>query len=183
MPRLSPVVRAVLLVTAGAVLTALGAQIRFTVPGMAVPFTGQTAAVLLTGAALGSRLGPASMLLYLALGAIGLPVYSGGAHGIGQLLGATGGYLAGFVVAAAVVGRLAERGWDRTVASAALLMVLGNLVIYAIGVPVLAMVMDWPLGRAIQQGAVAFFAWDAAKILLAAGLLPLAWLAVGRRSR
>ncbi|HET7685510.1 MAG TPA: biotin transporter BioY [Candidatus Limnocylindria bacterium] len=183
LPRLSPAARAALLVTAGAALTALAAQVSFKVPGIEVPFTGQTAAVLLTGAALGGRLGPASMLLYIALGAVGLPVYSGGAHGIGQLIGHTGGYLVGFVVATAIVGRLAERGWDRTAGRAALLMVLGNLVIYAIGVPVLAIVRELPLAVAIQHGAVAFFAWDAAKILLAAGLLPLAWLAVGRRPR
>ncbi|MEO8245870.1 MAG: biotin transporter BioY [Chloroflexota bacterium] len=180
---LSPAVRAVILVAAGVALTALAAQLQFKVPGNPVPFTGQTAAVLLTGAALGSRLGLLSMVTYVALGAIGLPIYSGGHAGVGQLLGVTGGYLIGFAVAAAIVGWLAERGWDRTLPRAALLMILGNLVIYAIGVPVLALAAPMSAADAIQHGALAFVASDALKIAIAAGLLPLAWSLAGRSSR
>ena len=181
--RLSPTTRAVVLVAAGVALTALSAQLQFKVPGNPIPFTGQTAAVLLTGAALGSRLGALSMLLYVALGAIGLPIYSGGHSGMGQLLGSSGGYLVGFVLAAAIVGWLAERGWDRTVARAVLLMILGNLVIYAFGVPVLAMVTGMPAPDALRLGALDFVASDALKIAVAAGLLPLAWSVIGRGSR
>jgi len=173
--------RAVALVVGGAGLTAIAAQLSFKLPWTEVPYTGQTAAVLLTGTVLGWRLGVASMLLYLAVGALGAPVYSGGAHGLDQLFGYTGGYLAGFVVAAALVGSLAERGWDRTPVRAAGLMVLGNLVIYAMGVPVLIAVLELPVVDAIQGGAVVFLPWDAFKVLVAAGLLPLAWRLVGRR--
>ena len=181
--RLSPMTRAVVLVAAGVALTALAAQLQFKVPGNPIPFTGQTAAVLLTGAALGSRLGTLSMLLYVALGAVGLPIYSAGDSGIDQLLGVTGGYLVGFVVAAAAVGWLAERGWDRTLPRAVLLMILGNLLIYAIGVPVLAIVYPMPAADALRFGALDFVASDALKIAVAAGLLPLAWSVIGRGSR
>ena len=180
-PRLSPAVRAVLLVSAGVALTALAAQVRVAIPGTPVPFTGQTAAVLLTGAALGARLGGASMLLYVLLGAIGLPIFNGGTGGLTSLVGATGGYLVGFILAATLVGWLAEQRWDRTVPRAALLMVLGNLVIYAIGVPVLDLVTPLTFAEALDAGALRFVAGDALKIALAAGLLPLAWRLVGSR--
>jgi len=175
--------RAIALVIGGAALTAIAAQLSFKLPWTEVPYTAQTAAVLLTGTVLGARLGAASMLLYLAVGALGAPVYSAGAHGLDQLFGYTAGYLAGFVVAAALVGYLAERGWDRTPVRAAGLMALGNLVIYAIGVPVLIAVLSLPITDAIQGGALVFLPWDAFKVLVAAGLLPLAWRLVGREER
>jgi biotin transport system substrate-specific component len=172
--------RVVVLVAGGAALTALSAQLSFKMPWTDVPYTGQTAAVLLVGTALGWRLGAASMLLYLLVGIVGVPVFSDGAHGIDQVLGYTGGYLAAFVLAAALVGRLAERGWDRFPASTAALMVLGNLLIYAIGVPVLALVLQMAPTDAIWNGAIVFVPWDAFKVAVAAGLLPLAWRAIGR---
>jgi biotin transport system substrate-specific component len=183
--RIAALLRAVVLVAGGAALTAGAAQIAFTAPWSPVPYTGQTAAVLLVGTALGPRLGVASMALYVLAGLFGLPVYAEGASGIGRLLGATGGYLIGFLLAAAVVGWLAERGWDRSVQRAALLMTIGNLVIYAIGVPILALVFAMPAGEAISRGALVFVPWDAAKIVAAALLLPLAWRMIGsgRRSR
>ncbi len=179
--RTGTALRTAALVVGGALITALAAQISFTAPGMVVPFTGQTAAVLLTGAALGWRRGAASMALYLAMGALGAPVFSDGASGVVKILGATGGYLIGFVIAAAVVGALAARGWDRTIPRATMLMVLGNLVIYAFGVPVLAAVTGKGLEFAVTNGVIPFIPWDALKIALAAGLLPTAWLLVGRR--
>ena len=168
-------VRATVLVIAGAALTALAAQLAFTVPWTPVPYTGQTAAVLLVGTALGARKGAASMALYVLLGMVGLPVYAGGAHGVERLLGLTGGYLLGFIVASALVGRLAEHAWDRSRIGAALLMALGNLVIYLIGVPVLAIVGGLAWTDAVQGGALVFLPWDAAKIAVAALVLPLAW--------
>jgi biotin transport system substrate-specific component len=171
--------RAVALVIGGAALTAGAAQIAFTAPWSPVPYTGQTAAVLLVGTALGARLGIASMLLYVAAGSVGLPVYAGGAAGIDQLLGATGGYLLGFVLAAALVGRLAEHGWDRSVLRAAALMTAGNLVIYALGVPVLAATFAMPIGEAVSRGALVFLPWDAAKVVAASLALPFAWRAIG----
>jgi biotin transport system substrate-specific component len=173
------VVRATVLVIAGAALTALAAQLSFTVAWTPVPYTGQTAAVLLVGTTLGARKGAASMALYVLAGAVGLPVYAAGAHGVERLFGFTGGYLLGFVLASAMVGRLAQRGWDRSRVGAALLMALGNLVIYLIGVPVLALVGGLAWSDAIQVGALVFLPWDAAKIAVAALALPLAWRIAG----
>lgn len=179
--RIDPRARRVLLVIGGAGITALAAQLAFSVPWTPVPYTGQTAAVLLVGTALGWRLGAASMLLYVLAGAAGAPVFADGAHGAGQLIGATGGYLVGFVAAAALTGRLAQAGWDRSPLRAAGLMFLGNLAIYAVGVPILALVLAMPAGEALQVGALVFLPWDALKIALAAGLLPAAWRLAGRR--
>jgi len=173
--------RAGTLVIVGAALTAGAAQVSFKVPWTEVPYTLQTAAVLLVGTALGWRAGAASMLLYVLVGVAGAPVFSAGSHGIDQLLGATGGYLFGFILAAAMVGRLAERGWDRSPAGAAGLMAAGNLLIYLAGVPVLALVTEMTAADAVWRGAAVFLPWDAFKVVLAAGLLPLAWRAIGRR--
>jgi biotin transport system substrate-specific component len=117
----------------------------------------------------------------VAAGAIGLPVYAGGNAGVSQLLGATGGYLVGFVVAVAIVGWLAECGWDRSPLSTLGLMAVGTLVIYAIGVAVLAFVAPLPMPVAVEKGALVFVPWDALKALVAAGLLPLAWRLTDRR--
>lgn len=173
--------RAAILVVGGAALTAISAQIVWFAPwNPTVPYTFQTAAVLLVGTALGSRLGLASMLLYVAAGAAGLGVFADGSSGLapdGALRG-TIGYLAGFVLAGALVGWLAERGWDRSLVSTVGLMVLGNLVIYAVGVPVLMAVIGLDLATALRVGALDFVPWDLIKIAAAAGLLPLAWRAV-----
>jgi biotin transport system substrate-specific component len=179
--RSRPMLRAVLLVVAGSALTALAAQLRFNVPWTPVPYTGQTGAVLLVGAALGWRLGALSMLLYLAAGLAGAPVFNGGASGMQQLLGLTGGYLAGFVLAAALTGWLAQRGWDRSPARTIGLMALGTLTIYAIGVPVLAAVAGLEPWTAVTNGALVFLPWDAAKLLVAAVALPAAWRILGNR--
>lgn len=177
----APLLRAAVLIVAGAALTAIAAQLRFNVPWTPVPYTGQTGAVLLVGAALGWRFGATSMLLYVVAGLLGLPVFNGGASGIEQLLGITGGYLVGFVVAAALTGWLAERGWDRAVPGTLALMAIGTLVIYAIGVPVLAVVAGLSPWTAITNGALVFLPWDAAKILVAAVALPGAWRLIGTR--
>ncbi|HEX2141172.1 MAG TPA: biotin transporter BioY [Candidatus Limnocylindria bacterium] len=178
--RAAGLLRDVALVAGGAALTAIAAQVAFRMPWTEVPYTAQTGAVLLVGTALGWRRGLLSMVLYLLVGVAGAPVFSAGNHGLGQLLGVTGGYLVGFVVAAALVGRLAERGWDRSPLRAAGLMAIGNLAIYAIGVPVLAAASGLALTDAAWRGAGVFLPWDAFKVLLAAGLLPLAWRLAGR---
>jgi biotin transport system substrate-specific component len=178
--------RAAVLVVAGAALTALAAQLAWHAPWTSVPYTGQTAAVLLVGTVLGSGLGVASMALYMLAGAVGLGVFSGGSSGLFDATGNltyTFGYLVGFVVAAGLVGRLAESRWDRSPLRAAGLMVIGNLVIYAIGVPVLAWTLGMSAGDALFNGAIVFVPWDAFKVLVAAGLLPLAWRAVGSRDK
>ena len=177
--------RDVALVVAGAALTAVGAQIAFTVPWTPVPYTFQTFGVLLTGAALGSNRGFASMLLYLALGAMGVGVFAEGQSGLWAESGGltpTIGYLVGFALAAALVGRLAERQWDRTRTGATLQMLLGTLVIYLVGVPVLAILFPMSLSDAIYYGAVVFIPWDIFKVLLAAVGLPFAWRLAGDRT-
>ena len=178
--------RAVLLVAGGAGLTAISAQIVWFAPwNPLVPYTFQTAAVLLVGTALGSRLGLASMLLYVAAGAAGLGVFADGSSGLAAdgALRASVGYLGGFILAAALVGWLAERGWDRSPVSTVGLMVLGNLLIYAVGVPVLIAVTGLDLATAVRVGALDFVPWDLIKIAAAAALLPLAWRAVRPSAR
>jgi biotin transport system substrate-specific component len=146
-----------------------------------VPFTGQTFGVLAVGGALGFRRGAAAILLYLAIGAVGVPVFSEGRAGIAILQGATGGYLVGFVVAAALVGRLAELGWDRRIGGAVAMMVIGTAIIHAIGVPWLKLTLDLPWAVAVAEGMTKFLIWDAAKLALAAGIFPVAWWLIGRR--
>ena len=178
--------RAVLLVAGGAALTAVSAQIVWFAPwNPLVPYTFQTAAVLLVGTALGSRLGLATMLLYVAAGAAGLGVFADGSSGLAAdgALRASVGYLGGFILAAALVGWLAERGWDRSPVSTVGLMVLGNLLIYAVGVPVLIAVTGLDLATAVRVGALDFVPWDLIKIAAAAALLPLAWRAVRPSAR
>ncbi len=174
--RIAPA-RALVLAILGSALIALSAQIR--VPLEPVPVTMQTFAVLVLAMAYGRRLGVATVVLYLVEGALGLPVFAGGAGGIATLFGPTGGYLAGFVVAAAIVGTLAERGWDRNLASTALAMLLGNLAIYGPGLAVLGALIGYQ--KAVAVGLVPFLLGDALKLALAACVLPAAWRGLARR--
>jgi biotin transport system substrate-specific component len=167
------------LVVGGAGLTGLAAQISIPVHGSPVPVTGQTFGVLLVGTALGARRGAASMALYLLAGFLGVPWFAGGGSGSIHLL--TLGYLVGFILAGALVGRLAERGADRSPWRTALSMVAGNLVVYACGVPYLAWSAHLSAADAVHYGLTVFLLGDALKILLAAGLLPATWKLVGRR--
>ena len=170
---------------AGSLLVAGLAQMSITTPWTPVPYTGQTLGVLLVGASLGTALGAISLGLYLLEGAIGLPFFAGAKHGAGLLsFGAfTGGYLWGFVVAAAVVGWLARRGWDRSFRSAIGAMLIGEIVLYAIGVPWLMGALDLPLQKALELGLYPFVIGDTLKLLLAAAVLPSAWRFLGRRRR
>jgi biotin transport system substrate-specific component len=177
--RMSTRVRHVVLIVAGALFVALTAQV--VIPTVPVPFTGQTFGVLIVGAALGIRRGALALLLYLALGAIGLPVYAEGDSGTSQLIGATGGYLIGFIVAAAVVGRLAELGWDRHIGGSLAAMAIGTAIIYALGVPWLKAVTGITWEAAVAGGMTKFLIWDAAKLAIAAGIFPVAWWLIGRR--
>ncbi len=175
------IARNLALVAGGAALVAAAAQLSVHMPWTPVPYTGQTAAVLLVGTALGAPLGAASMALYVLAGFVGLPVYADGAGGAGKLLGLTGGYLLGFVIAAALVGWLAQRRWDRSPLRAAALMAIGNIVIYLVGIPVLAVVAHLPAAVAVEKGALVFVPWDLFKVALAGLLLPAAWRLVGNR--
>lgn len=180
--RLVPVphrgLRTALQVTLGVAFLALLAQVRVEVGP--VPITGQTLGVLLLGAASGARLGVATTLAYLGVGAAGLPVFTGGGAGLATLTGTTAGYLVGFVVAAAVVGALAERGWAATAPRAFATMLLGNGVVYACGVAWLAQLAP-DLATAFAWGVAPFLLGDALKVALATALLPLATRALRPR--
>jgi biotin transport system substrate-specific component len=170
--------RDVLLVVGFSMLVAFSAQVAIPLPFTPVPVTGQTFAVLLTGALLGAVRGFLALALYLAEGAAGLPVFAQAHGGAGVLLAApTAGYLFAFPFAAGLVGWLAERGWDRRFALAALAMLAGNAVIYLFGVLWLARFVG--AGNTIAQGMLPFLAGDALKLLLAAVLLPAAWRRLG----
>src|SRR5215211_3265935 len=169
----------VVLVVLFSTFVALTAQVE--IPLWPVPLTLQTLGVLFTGAVLGSRRGALALLLYLTEGAVGLPVFAGGASGVAYMLGPTGGYLVGFVPAAAVVGWLAEHGWDRRPLWTALAMVIGNLVIYALGVTWLAVLLG-DLRTALVQGALIFIIGDLIKLVIATITLPGGW-ALARRHR
>jgi biotin transport system substrate-specific component len=172
------VAREVVLVLGGAILIALAAQIQIPLPFSPVPVTGQTFAVLLLGALYGSKRGAATVLTYLVLGTVGFPVFAGGAAGAARLMGPTAGYLVGFIAAAFVVGALAERGWDRRPWTTAGAMILGNLIVYAVGVAWLARFVGWD--KVLATGVLPFLAGDALKIALAMLLLPAGWRLLGR---
>ena len=169
------------LVLGGSWLIALSARVVLPLPWSPVPVTGQTLAVLLLAALLGSRRGSLAVLAYIAQGVAGLPVFAGGALGLARLAGPTGGYLLGFVLAAALVGALAERGWDRRGLSTAAAMLVGNVVIYATGVAWLTPFVGG-LERALVSGVLPFIAGDVVKIIAAALLLPAGWRLIGRRN-
>lgn len=166
-------VRLAILALVGTGLLTLSAKIQVW-PGP-VPVTMQTFVILVLGMVYGWRLGAATLLLYLAEGAVGLPVFSAGG-GIAYFAGPTGGYLAGFVLAAALTGWLAERGWDRRPLTTGLAMLAGNLAIYVPGLIWLAALIGYE--KAVRFGLVPFVASDLVKLLLAAAMMPLAWKAV-----
>lgn len=169
------------LILLGALVIAGAAQARFYLPGNPVPFTGQTFAVLLAGGALGFRRGVAATGLYLLLGVVGIPVFAGATHGPQIVMGATGGYLVGFILAGGIVGRLAELGWDRNVLGAVGAMLIGEVAIFVVGVPWLAAVTGQPLSWAISNGFMPFVWAEILKLALAAVAFPVAWWIVGRR--
>lgn len=179
------------LVLAFSLLTALSAQLAIPLRFTHVPITGQTFGVLLTGALLGPRLGLAAMALYLLEGGAGLPFFAGGAGGAAALAGPSGGYLLAYPFAAGLVGWLAERGWDRKPGTMLLAMLLGSLVIFALGAlqlsffppfrPGAALAAHMGLPEAMVEGVLPFLPGDTVKALLAAGLLPAGWKLLGTR--
>ncbi len=186
--------RTVILALLGSAFVAASAQVQVSLlPFSPVPITGQTFAVLVVGMVFGWRLGAATLLLYMAEGAVGIPVFAKLAAGPAVIVGPTGGYIVGFVAAAAVVGYLAQRGWDRNIGLTALAMLIGNVAIYLPGVPWLAAFYagpgieyiaatgaETPFGAALAAGIAPFLVGDALKLALAACVLPLAWKPVGR---
>lgn len=167
--------RDALLIGGAALLTALLAQVAVPVPGSPVPITGQTLAVVLTAAALGPARGVAGQALYLVLGAVGLPFYSDASGGIEVVAGATGGYLIGFLPAALLIGLAAQHGQDRKVWKALPLFVAGQAVVFAVGVPWLAVVADLSAAQALEAGFYPFILGGLVKAAIAGLLLPAAW--------
>jgi biotin transport system substrate-specific component len=179
----SGMVRNVIMAIAGTALLTIAATIQ--VPFYPVPMTMQTFVVLALGMAYGWRLGGATMLLYMAEGAAGLPVFAGTPEkgiGLAYMLGGTGGYLIGFVLAAMAVGWLAERGWDRSVVRTAGAMLIGNAIIYVPGLLWLGGLFGWdkPI---LAWGLTPFLLGDLVKLTLAAAVLPLVWNSLGRPMR
>ena len=162
------------LVLTGSLLIAASAQVKFYLPNTPVPVTLQTLAVLLIGAVLGCRRGMAAAATYVTLGSLGLPLFAGMNGGALALLGPTGGYLFGFVLAAGLVGWLAERKADRRLTSSLPMFLAGLTVIFLCGSLWLSQFVGG-FGPAISTGILPFLAGDAVKMLLAAFLLPAAW--------
>ena len=180
----SSIVTDVLLVVAGSLVMAALAQVSIKLPFTPVPVTGQTLGVLLVGGSLGAVLGGASVALYLAQGAVGLPFFAEGESGI-EYLGfatASAGYLWGMLIAAVLIGYLAEKRWDRGIGSAIGAFLLGEIVIFTVGVLWLANAIDVPIVGAVDKyddaldfGLYPFVIGDLLKVLLAAGAFPLLW--------
>ncbi|CAL9447020.1 biotin transporter BioY [Streptomyces albus] len=171
-------VRDAALVAGGAALTGIAAQIAVPVPGSPVPVTGQTFAALLVGAGLGARRGFLALALYAAAGMAGMPWFAEASAGVGM---PTLGYVLGMMLAAVVVGSLARRGGDRGALRTAGTMAAGLAVVYAVGVPYLALSTGMSLGEAVAAGLVPFLIGDALKAALAMGALPTAWKLAGRK--
>ncbi|MGF0171572.1 biotin transporter BioY [Streptomyces sp. Marseille-Q5077] len=165
-------VRDIALVVGGAALTGLAAQIAVPVPGSPVPVTGQTLAVLLVGTALGAGRGFLSLALYALAGIAGVPWFAEGTSGAAA---PSFGYILGMILASTVVGALARRGADRTVLRTAGAMLLGEAIIYAVGVPYLALATGMSATAAIAAGLTPFLIGDALKAALAMGALPTVW--------
>ncbi len=176
-PRAASWLRDLTLIVLGALFVAALAQVQIPLPFTPVPITGQTFGVLLVGAALGSKHGTASLASYLAMGIVGLPFFAGGAHGLKIVLGATGGYLIGFIVAAYVIGLLAEHGLERSVRTSLVPFFVGTVIIYVCGVAWLTVVLG-SFSKALAAGLLPFLIGDGIKLVAAALTLPAAWKAV-----
>jgi biotin transport system substrate-specific component len=188
--RISVRARHLALVVAGALFIYLSSLVVLPVPGSPVPITGQTFGVLVVGGALGFRRGILATLLYVAIGIVGFPAFAEHRGGIGVIasvdagrlvLGATGGYLVGFVLASAIVGRLAELGWDRRIGGSIAAMLIADASIYLVALPWLSAATGFTPEEAIAKGLAPFVVGDLVKVLLAAGVFPIAWWIVGRR--
>ncbi|MEL6463330.1 MAG: biotin transporter BioY [Pseudomonadota bacterium] len=168
------------LVVLGIAVLAVAAKIN--VPMWPVPITMGTFAVLTIGAAYGARLGLVTILGYMIIGALGFDVFAGSSaekFGLDYMMGGTGGYLVGYVLATVALGALAQRGWDRSVVWMALAMLIGNVLIYVPGLAWLGQLYGWdkPI---LEWGLTPFLIGDALKLALAALVLPAAWTLVGR---
>jgi biotin transport system substrate-specific component len=167
-------------VLGGTVFMALMAQIAIPVPGSPVPITGQTLGVLLIGTAYGASLGLATIAIYVALGLIGAPILAQGAHGFARLSGPTGGYLVGMLIAAYLVGFLAERHWDVRLQTSFGQMILGEILVFAPGLIWLKIYTGATWTWTIAAGFTPFIVGEIIKIGLAGFALPSVWAIVRR---
>jgi biotin transporter BioY len=175
--KISAILYDAIVVICGSLILCLSAQVKVYLPISPVPITGQTFAVLMLAALLGSRRGVLAISAYLIEGALGLPVFAGGI-GLAALIGPTGGYLVGFIAVAYVVGRLAEMGWDRRVITTIAAMLAGEIVLYTFGVCWLAIMTN--IRTALVIGLYPFIVGDILKIALATAVLPAGWKLLGR---
>lgn len=168
----------ILLVVAGVAITALSAQL--SIPAVPVPFTFQTLAVLVIGSTYGTARGAITLGAYALVGALGLPVFAEQSSGFNVIFGATGGFIIGFIFAAALAGRLAEMNWSSNVLTMFASFVISTAVIYGLGVPVLAMNAFGSDLQAATLYMLPYLIWDAVKAVAAATLIPGAWLIVNK---
>ena len=168
----------IILIAAGAGLTGLAAQL--VVPLWPVPITGQTLAVLIVGSTLGAVRGALSMALYAILGIVGIPVFADASHGLNVVMGPTGGYIIGFVFAAALTGWLAQRQWDHKILKAIASFSVGTIVTFVVGLPWLAASLNLTLEQTLASGLYPFIVGGIVKALLAAGFIRIVWFGVHR---
>jgi biotin transport system substrate-specific component len=179
-PRSSALTHA-LFIVGGTAFIAVMAQVSLPVPGSPVPVTGQTLAVLLVGTTYGARLGVATFSTYLLAGIAGAPIFAGGTYGIDRVLGATGGYLFGMLLASAVLGFLAERRADQKFSTSFPALLLGNLIIFSFGLTWLHFSLDLTWAKTFSMGLTPFILGEALKIAIVATSLPLIWRKISER--
>ena len=179
-PRSSALTHALFIVGGTAFIAAM-AQVSLPVPGSPVPVTGQTLAVLLVGTTYGARLGVATFSTYMLAGIAGAPIFAGGTYGIDRVLGATGGYLFGMLLASAVLGFLAERRADQKFSTSFPALLLGNLTIFSFGLTWLHFSLDLTWAKTFSMGLTPFILGEALKIAIVATSLPLVWRKISER--
>jgi biotin transport system substrate-specific component len=170
------------LILTGTVFLALMAQISFPIPGSPVPFTGQTLGVLLLGTAYGAGLGFSTIAFYLLMGMAGAPIFSSGSSGIERVVGATGGYLVGMLISSLVLGALAGRRWDQKIKTVIPTMLIGNSIIFAVGLIWLHQYTGESWRWTFEKGLTPFLLGEILKIAIASTALPAVWKFVSKRS-
>ena len=170
------------LILTGTVFLAVMAQISFPIPGSPVPFTGQTLGVLLLGTAYGAGLGFSTIAFYLLMGMAGAPIFSSGTSGIERIAGPTGGYLVGMLLSSLVLGALAGRKWDQRIKTVIPTMIIGNSIIFAIGLLWLHQYTGQTWLWTFEKGFTPFIFGEIIKIAIASTALPAVWKYVSKRS-
>jgi biotin transport system substrate-specific component len=178
----STVASQISLILTGTVFLAVMAQIAFPIPGSPVPFTGQTLGVLLLGTAYGAGLGASTVAFYLLMGMAGAPIFSSGTSGIERIVGPTGGYLVGMLISSLVLGALAGRKWDQKIKTVIPTMIIGNLIIFAIGLLWLNQYTGQSWLWTFEKGFTPFIFGEIIKIAIASTALPTVWKYVAKRA-